>query len=110
MNDHAERMRYRNPHQVTSPRDFLEVIEIIHDGGDKGASIARINWEGNPAIGVRWNIARSEYEDESKKFGQRECNGMPSCYGHPQWFVMPEELLDRKSDTWKTLERTLQSQ
>lgn len=101
-------MKYRNPHQVTSPRDFVEVIEIIHDGGEAGASIARINWEGSPVIGVRWNVARRERDDETKKSEERECVGMPSSQGHPVWFVLPEELLNKGSDAWRAIEQTLE--
>jgi hypothetical protein len=103
-------MNYRNPQQVTSPRDFVEVIEIINDGGEEGASIARINWEGSPVIGVRWNVARREWDDETKQREERECVGMPSSRGNPVWFVLPDELLNKESEAWRAIERALHSE
>jgi len=101
-------MNYRTPLEVTRPRDLVEVIEVIHVGGEEGCSIARINWDGNPVIGVRWNVAQREWDDETKQREERACVGMPSSRGNPVWFVLPEELLDKESDAWAAIERSLQ--
>jgi hypothetical protein len=103
-------MNYRNPQQVTSPRDFVEAVEVIHDGGEDGISVARLNWEGSSVIGIRWNVARREWDDEAKQREERECVGMPSSHGHPVWFVLPEDLIERDSEVWTAIESSLQSE
>ncbi|MDP4202566.1 MAG: hypothetical protein Q8861_07705 [Bacteroidota bacterium] len=100
-------MRYNSPDRVLSPRDFLENVEVIYDGGsgenpnDTGFSLARLTWEGNIALGIRWNVARREWDSPEKINNSIECVGMPSSHGYPVWFVIPDELLDSNSEIWE---------
>ncbi len=87
-------MRYINPSKVLSPRDFIEIIEILHDGGENSFSLAKISWEGNVGFAMRWNVARREWNDPEKKAEIKECVGMPSSHGYPVWFVIPNEFKD----------------
>jgi hypothetical protein len=91
-------MRYITPQNVTSPRDFVQNVQILFDGGNESFSIARLEWEGGSCIGIRWNIARREWDDPSKQSDERECVGMPSSRGYPVWFVLPNEIRDGSFD------------
>ena len=99
-------MIYVRPDKVLSPRDFIENVEVIFDGGsgentnDPGFSLARITWEGNSALGIRWNVARREWDSPDKIDNSKTCVGMPSSHGYPVWFVIPNELLDSNSEMW----------
>ena len=104
--------KYRNPEDVTSPADYVDVIEILREGspddnGDTSYAVARIEWEGKECIGVRWNISDKERENPEKESGDVECIGMPSSFGHPVWFVMPDELWDTESEIWKKIQASI---
>jgi len=58
-------------------------LEVIYDGKEHGWSLARMNWEGEPIIGMRWN-GGSESGIPSI--------GNPQSRGKPTWFVLPEEV------------------
>lgn len=74
-------MPYVPPEQVTAPRDYWELIEVLYDGGEDGWSAARGLWDGQPALGIRWN--------RTIRGGER---GLPLSYGNPVWFIVPKEL------------------
>lgn len=82
-------MIYTEPMRVTAPRDFIEIQEIIYDGGEESVSIARLKWEGEEVYGIRWNVSMNEWNDEQKRNETRTCLGMPISYSHPVWFVLP---------------------
>jgi len=44
-------------------------------------------------IGIRWNIAYSEWDDYRKQNGQGECIGNPQSRGIPSWFVLPDDMM-----------------
>ncbi len=75
-------MNYVDPASVTSPQDKVSDVEVIHDGGEHSWSAARLKWEDNPVVGLRWN---GSYDSETTK-------GMPQSRGYPTWFIVPEEL------------------
>jgi hypothetical protein len=96
-------MKYYKPEDVTSPADFIESVTVIHDGGANSFSVAKISWEGQECIGIRWNVARREHDDPEKKNGNQICVGMPSSHGYPVWFVLPDELLEDNSEIRKMI-------
>ena len=50
---------------------MVEVVEVIYDGKDDPAySLAIIKWENTYKLGIRWNIAYSEWDDYRKQNGQ----------------------------------------
>jgi len=76
-------MSYVNPALVTSPKDRISKLEILHDGGENSYSIAKMTWEGREGtIGVRWNG------------GENNGVGNPQSRGIPTWFILPEPLGD----------------
>ena len=65
-----------------------------NDGKDDPAySLAIIKWENTYKLGIRWNIAYSEWDDYRKQNGQDECIGNPQSRGIPTWFVLPDDMM-----------------
>lgn len=50
-------------------------------------------WENTYKLGIRWNIAYSEWDDYRKQNGQDECIGNPQSRGIPTWFVLPDDMM-----------------
>ena len=101
-------MKYWHPSEVVSPKDYVKNVEVILDAGDgsdgnEPISIAKLEWEGSPCFGIRWNIARREYDDEEKKKGARKCVGMPSSHGYPVWFIIPDDIVNPKSKVFELI-------
>lgn len=73
---------YRDPKTVSSPKTKVSSVEIVFDKGpvEFSWSVARLKWEGSPAIGIRWN------GDSNNSIGT------PQSRGNPAWFIVPEEL------------------
>lgn len=70
---------YRKPETVTSPKERLEYLELIFDGGADSFSLAKIRWDGDECVGIRWN-------------GNDNSIGEPNSFGNPTWFVIPEQI------------------
>ncbi len=68
---------YVKPEEVLSPKSLVGgVVEVIHDPGADGMSVARILWDGEEVIATRWN-------------GNAEQPlGNPVSRGHATWFVV----------------------
>jgi hypothetical protein len=70
-------MAYVAPEQVLSPKKRVGgIIEVIHDPGENGMSVARILWDEEPVVAVRWN-GNSE-----------QPLGNPMSRRQPTWFVV----------------------
>lgn len=82
-------MIYIDPANVTAPKDTIDIVEIIYDGGINSVSIARLLWEGDETFGIRWNISKNEWENEDKRQNLKRCIGLPVSFGHPVWFILP---------------------
>jgi hypothetical protein len=91
-------VRYTLPQNVVSPQDFVRNVRVIHDGGEESFSLALLEWESGTCIGIRWNIARREWEDPTKVREERECVGMPTSRGYPVWFILPDDISDGSFD------------
>lgn len=85
-------MKYYDPNSVQSPKDYIENVTVLFDGGPESFSIAFLEWEGGEAYAIRWNIARREWDDTDKIRETKICVGMPSSHGYPVWFVLPSEF------------------
>ena len=85
---------YHNPNTVTQPGNIISNITVLHDDGEKGFSLARLDCEGVQHMAMRWNVARKEYDDADKQAGKVKCTGAPSVHGVPSWFILPRELFD----------------
>jgi len=70
-------MSYIAPEEVLSPRKRVGgIIEVIHDPGEGGMSVARIIWDEEPVVAIRWN-GNSE-----------QPLGNPMSRRQPTWFVV----------------------
>ncbi|MDQ2178002.1 hypothetical protein [Marinifilum sp. D714] len=99
-------MNYKDPKKVLSPKDAISKVDVIYDGGENSISIAKIIWNGEEVIGMRWNVAMREWHNKEKIAG-KQCLGMPTSSGHSVWFVVPNDFFDRNSDLWKEIESKL---
>jgi hypothetical protein len=72
-------MSYIGPEEVLSPRKRVgPILEVIHDPGENGMSVARIIWDEEPVVAIRWN-GNSD-----------EPLGNPMSRRQPTWFVVGE--------------------
>lgn len=91
---------YKRPRFINSPREHVEVVKVLFDGGDDpNYSIAIIKWDGVETVGIRWNISSSEWGDPKKQSGNFECIGNPSSRGMSTWFVLPDFFTRDLKDT-----------
>jgi len=74
---------YIDPKTVISPKNKVSGLKILYDRGpvDNSWSIAKLTYDGNECIGIRWNGDSKE----SKK-------GVPLANAHPVWFILPNEI------------------
>ena len=73
-------MAYVEPQTVFAPRTSVRAVDVICNTGPDGWSVARINWEGSEAIGIRWNG------------GDGPGIGNPQSRGNATWFIVPKPL------------------
>ena len=72
-------MQYVRPDEVLSPKSSVgAVLEVIHDPGEGGMSVARIIWENKEVVATRWN------GNEDQPLGN------PVSRGHATWFVVDD--------------------
>ena len=100
-------MYYIKPNKVVSPRDYVKNVNVIFDGGIDSFSIAKLEWEGGKSIGMRWNVARREWDDPEKKNGNVECKGMPVSRSYPVWFILPDTIANYISQIIKDEKKRL---
>jgi hypothetical protein len=85
---------YHDPRTVANPAKFIRKVDVLYDGKEDGFSLAILDWEGTPHIGIRWNVAEKERADAEKQAGTAICDGSPSAKGIPSWFILPRELFN----------------
>ncbi len=76
-------MAYVEPTTVWAPKASIRSVAVLYNstpGGPGGWSVARINWENEERIGIRWNG------------GDGRGVGTPQSRGNATWFILPEEL------------------
>lgn len=70
-------MSYLRPQEVLSPKKRIGgILEVVHDPGEDGMAVARIIWDSEPVIAVRWNG------------NSRQPLGNPMSRRQPTWFVL----------------------
>ena len=89
--------------------DAIKKVTVLHDGGADSISIAQIKWYDKDVMGIRWNVSMREQVDPDKENGKKECLGMPTSTGHPVWFIVPDEFLDRDSDLWREIDLAMRN-
>lgn len=90
---------YHDPKTVSSPKSKVSSVEIIFDKGpvESSWSVARLKWEGSPAVGIRWN------GDSINSIGT------PQSRGNPAWFIVPVELEEAVLNAAKDSEKETQT-
>ena len=73
-------MAYVEPASVWAPKAFVRAVEVLYNSGAGGWSVARVNWEDEERIGIRWNG------------GEGPGVGNPQSRGNATWFILPAEL------------------
>ena len=92
-------MAYVNPESVVAPRNKVESVEVLYNGGPGRWSVARLQYDGEERVGIRWNGA----DDEGGI-------GNPQSRGRPTWFVVPKELADVIREEVEKFEDTKQAE
>jgi hypothetical protein len=72
---------YVEPATVWAPKASIRSVEVLYNRGQGQWSVARVIWEGEERIGVRWNGG-----DDNPGIGN------PQSRGNATWFILPEEL------------------
>lgn len=85
---------YHDPAIVTNPKKIIKNVQVLYDGKADGFSLAVLECEGLPHIGIRWNVAIKEQSDVDKQEGKVIASGSPSAKGIPSWFILPRELFN----------------
>lgn len=73
-------MIYPNPENVISPKGSVKDVRVVYDTGVGGWSMAKLLWNDQEALGIRWN----GHADNAL--------GNPQSRGIPTWFILPEEV------------------
>ena len=76
-------MPYIRPEEVLSPRARIGRVTVIHDPGENGMSVARIEWDGEEVIAARWN------GNDSQPLGN------PVSRRQPTWFVVDDYAAEK---------------
>jgi hypothetical protein len=74
---------YCDPKTVTGPKIHVSNVRIVFDGGFESCSVAQLDWDSEPGVGIRWNG-----NDTDQPLGS------PQSRGHPFWFLVPGEFAD----------------
>ena len=87
--------KHHPAHTVLSPKDCVNNVAPLYDGGPtKGEySVAIVTWQGQPCVGIRWNITERELNNPDKVSGKTACVGEPNSRGYATWFILPDEFL-----------------
>jgi len=87
--------KINDPTTVLSPRKNVKNVTVLYNGGNiPGAySIAKLKWNGDDVIGIRWNISENEISNKSN--GIDLCLGEPNSRGYSTWFVLPDDMINK---------------
>ena len=75
-------MTYISPEAVQGPKNRVSNVRVIYDAGPGNAAVARLECDGQPSVGLRWN------GDEGRPLGN------PQSRGNPTWFIVPAAFQD----------------
>lgn len=73
-------MNFTDPWSVVSPKASVQDVVVIRSTGEHGWALARLLWEGESRLGLRWNGHAANPI------------GNPQSRGIPTWFVVPPDL------------------
>lgn len=70
---------YCDPRTVTGPKRHISNVQVIYDGGPDDCAVARLDWDGEPAV-LRWRTwSRHSLEWQHQR----------STPGHPSELWLP---------------------
>jgi hypothetical protein len=86
---------YHDPKTVLSPKARVKSLEVVYDAGPVPGSwsVAKIEWDGSPIVGIRWNG-----DENSTK-------GLPQARGNPAWFILPQAIAHAVLEKARELKR-----
>jgi hypothetical protein len=89
--------RIKNPSKVLSPKKNVKNVSVLYKGDAVPGeySVAKLEWNGNDVIGIRWNITENEVHDKDKISGKNVCLGEPNSHGYSTWFILPDDLIGK---------------
>jgi hypothetical protein len=72
------------PQDALSPRNRLDPtsLDVIFTSKNDWWSLATMTWDGQSALGIRWNGDINDPDDK----------GNPRSHGQGTWFVLPDEI------------------
>jgi hypothetical protein len=72
------------PQDAISPQNRLDSasLKIIYTSANGDWSLAEMLWDGEPAIGCRWNGDINDHADK----------GNPRSHAQGTWFILPDEI------------------
>ncbi|MBW2104359.1 MAG: hypothetical protein JRH05_17300 [Deltaproteobacteria bacterium] len=79
-------MSYVKPDLVISPKGRISDLTVIYDGGENSWSLARMKWDGQETVGLRWNGGSNDPRFPGI--------GNPQSRGVPTWFILPDEVAE----------------
>lgn len=98
-------MSYILPQDVISPKNMINKVNVLYDGGQDGISLAEIDWNGKLELAIRYNSSYVECQDPNKISGKQVCKGVPFSSAHPVWFILPLEIFDPFSSIGKIVSK-----
>jgi hypothetical protein len=75
-------LNYMKPEMVRSPKNRISGLKILKDKGGDSWSLAEVIWDGEKALGVRWN---GSFDEKNHNIGT------PQSRGLPMWFILPDD-------------------
>lgn len=77
-------MTYIDPERVLSPKKSVRDVKVAYNSSPEqhSWSVARLLWNGDPRVGIRWNGSKKE----------KGSKGNPQSSGHSTWFIVPPAL------------------
>jgi len=89
-------MPITHPGDVLSPKNHVSDVEVLYAGTEEGSwSVARLRWDGELALGIRWN------GDAGNPLGSPQSRGIAT------WFIIPGELREAVERAVRTLSSPL---
>ena len=72
------------PQDALSPRDRIgpNSLNVVYTAPSGDWSLAEMLWDGDSAIGCRWNGSINDPDDK----------GNPRAHNHGTWFILPSEI------------------
>lgn len=90
-------MSYIDPKMVISPKARISNLDVVYNGKENGWSLAKMKWDGNDVVGMRWNGGSKDHRFPNI--------GNPQSRGVPTWFILPEAVANVILDMLKLQEK-----